>query len=154
MEGLALTGASVDTERGLISLVALEMGASSRLCALMEVGEPVVLMGPTGAPSHLPEKTTVVLVGGGLGNAVLLSIGEALRARHNKVVYFAGYRRQEDIFRRAEVEACCDEVIWSVEHGPCVAPRRAQDKAVEGNVLDALLAYAEGPPRGRSGRAL
>ncbi|MGH8553222.1 MAG: pyridine nucleotide-disulfide oxidoreductase, partial [Methylococcales bacterium] len=32
-EGLALTGAWVDKEKGLISLIALEMGSSSRICA-------------------------------------------------------------------------------------------------------------------------
>ncbi len=48
MEGLALTGASVDRERGLLSTIVLEMGGSSDLCALLEPGEPVILMGPTG----------------------------------------------------------------------------------------------------------
>ena len=33
MEGLALTGASVDRERGLLSTIVLEMGGSSDLCA-------------------------------------------------------------------------------------------------------------------------
>ena len=33
MEGIALTGAWVDKERGLLSLIALELGVSSRLCA-------------------------------------------------------------------------------------------------------------------------
>ena len=50
MEGLALTGAWTDPARGLISLIVLEMGGSSRLCALLEPGEDVVLMGPTGTP--------------------------------------------------------------------------------------------------------
>ncbi len=48
MEGLALTGAWVDREQGLISTIVLEMGGSSDLCALLKPGEPVVLMGPTG----------------------------------------------------------------------------------------------------------
>ena len=48
MEGLALTGASVDREQGLLSTIVLEMGGSSDLCAQLEPGEPVVLMGPTG----------------------------------------------------------------------------------------------------------
>ena len=48
MEGLALTGASVDRERGLMSTIVLEMGGSSDLCAQLEPGEPVILMGPTG----------------------------------------------------------------------------------------------------------
>ena len=48
MEGLALTGAWVDRERGLVSTIVLEMGGSSNLCAMLAPGEPVVLMGPTG----------------------------------------------------------------------------------------------------------
>ena len=34
MEGIALTGAWVDKERGLLSLIVLELGVSSRLVAL------------------------------------------------------------------------------------------------------------------------
>ena len=37
--------------RGLVAVIALEMGGSSDLCAHLQPGEPVVLMGPTGAPS-------------------------------------------------------------------------------------------------------
>ena len=69
-EGLALTGAWVDKEQGLISLITLEMGSSSRLCAYWKPGEPVVVMGVTGAPTEIPRNKTVCLVGGGLGNAV------------------------------------------------------------------------------------
>jgi hypothetical protein len=75
MEGLALTGAAVDKEAGLLSTIALEMGGSSDLCALLKPGEPVILMGPTGTPTETPAGETVLLVGGGLGNAVLFSIG-------------------------------------------------------------------------------
>ena len=66
-----LTGAWVDKEAGLLSLIALELGHSSRLCAALRIGEPVVVMGPTGCPTHIPEGgETVVLAGGGLGNLV------------------------------------------------------------------------------------
>jgi NADPH-dependent glutamate synthase beta subunit-like oxidoreductase len=44
MEGLALTGAWVDKEKGLISVIALEMGGSADLLAYLQPGEPVVLM--------------------------------------------------------------------------------------------------------------
>ena len=80
MEGLALTGAWVDREKGLVSTIVLEMGGSSDLCAMLKPGEPVILMGPTGTPTETPGGETVVLAGGGLGNAVLFSIGAALRA--------------------------------------------------------------------------
>ena len=52
------------------------MGGSSDLCALLKPGEPVILMGPTGTPTETPAKETVLLIGGGLGNAVLFSIGQ------------------------------------------------------------------------------
>jgi hypothetical protein len=38
MEGLALTGAWVDREKGLISVIALEMGGSADLLALSQAG--------------------------------------------------------------------------------------------------------------------
>ncbi|RQW78120.1 MAG: pyridine nucleotide-disulfide oxidoreductase, partial [Methylococcus sp.] len=76
-EGLALTGAWVDKEQGLISLIALEMGSSSRMLALWKPGDPVVVMGVTGAPTEIHAAQTVALIGGGLGNAVLFSIGKA-----------------------------------------------------------------------------
>ncbi|MEO8185075.1 MAG: FAD-dependent oxidoreductase, partial [Deltaproteobacteria bacterium] len=67
MEGIALTGAWVDREQGLLSLITLEMGVSSRLCAYLQPGEPVVVMGPTGTPTEIPYGSTVLLAGGGLG---------------------------------------------------------------------------------------
>jgi NAD(P)H-flavin reductase len=53
MEGLALTGAWVDRNEGLVSTIVLEMGGSSNLCAMLAPGEPVVLMGPAGSPTHI-----------------------------------------------------------------------------------------------------
>jgi NAD(P)H-flavin reductase len=79
------------------------MGGSSRLCALLNPGEPVVLMGPTGTPTEIPENETVLLAGGGLGNAVLFSIAEALKEKKNRVIYFAGYRKKSDLFKRREI---------------------------------------------------
>jgi NADPH-dependent glutamate synthase beta subunit-like oxidoreductase len=63
MEGLALTGAWVDKARGLVSLIVLEMGGSSDLCAVLKPGEPVVLMGPTGTPTEIAGNETVLLAG-------------------------------------------------------------------------------------------
>jgi NAD(P)H-flavin reductase len=144
MEGLALTGAWVDKEAGLLSLIVLEMGASSRQCATLRPGQQVVVMGPTGTPTEIPEGETVLLAGGGLGNAVLFSIARALRERGNRVVYFAGYKRGEDLFKREEIEAATDQVIWSTDTGAEVGPRRPQDAHFRGNIVEAMKTYAEG----------
>ncbi len=59
-----------------------------------------------------------------LGNAVLFSIGKALRAAGNQVIYFAGYRNREDVFKVAEVEAASDVIVWSVDPTPAQSPSR------------------------------
>lgn len=144
MEGLALTGAWVDREAGLVSVIVLEMGGSSDLCQILQPGEPVVLMGPTGAPTETPAGETVLLAGGGLGNAVLFSIGQAFRHAGSKVLYFAGYRRAVDRFKVDEIEAAADKVVWCVDGGEPLQPGRDQDKSFVGNIVEAMVAYAEG----------
>jgi NADPH-dependent glutamate synthase beta subunit-like oxidoreductase/NAD(P)H-flavin reductase len=144
MEGIALTGAWVDRDKGLLSLIALELGVSSRLVAYLRKGEPVVVMGPTGSPTEIPEGQNVLLLGGGLGNAVLFSIAKAMRDRGNKVIYFAGYKKGEDLFKREEIEAATDQVIWSTDTGAPIPPGRPQDAHFRGNIVQAMLAYQAG----------
>ena len=146
-EGIALTGAWVDKEKGLVSFIALEMGTSSRLCMTWEPGQRIVVMGVTGAPTHIPHNETVLLAGGGLGNAVLFSIGKALRAAGNRVIYFAGYKKAEDVFKQDDIEAAADVIVWSVDRSEgarALSPRRAQDMTFIGNIVEAMLAYAKG----------
>ena len=144
MEGLALTGASVDRERGLLSTIVLEMGGSSDLCALLQPGEPVILMGPTGSPTETPAQETVLLVGGGLGNAVLFSIGQSFREKGSRVIYFAGYKKVIDRYKIDQIEAAADIVIWCCDEAPGFTPSRVQDLAFVGNIVEAMVAYAQG----------
>ncbi len=144
MEGLALTGASTDPAQGLLSTIVLEMGGSADLCADLRPGEPVVLMGPTGAPTHIAPNETVVLVGGGLGNAVLFSIGAAFRAAGSRVLYFAGYKKRIDRYKVEEIEAASDVIVWCCDEAPGFTPARPQDKHFVGNMVQAMQAYATG----------
>src|SRR5579883_1502093 len=144
MEGLALTGAWIDREQGLLSTIVLEMGGSSDLCALLEPGEPVILMGPTGTPTETPAGETVALVGGGLGNAVLFSIGQALRRNGSRVLYFAGYKKLEDRYKVEEIEKAADVVVWCCDEAPGFRPSRPQDRAFVGNIVEGMAAYGAG----------
>jgi NADPH-dependent glutamate synthase beta subunit-like oxidoreductase/NAD(P)H-flavin reductase len=144
MEGLAMTGAWVDRDRGLVSTIVLEMGGSSDLCAMLNPGEPVILMGPTGAATHIASGETVILVGGGLGNAVLFSIGAAFREQGSKVLYFAGYKKVVDRYKIAEIEAAADLIVWCCDEEPGFGPTRAQDRSFVGNIVQAMDAYAQG----------
>jgi NADPH-dependent glutamate synthase beta subunit-like oxidoreductase/NAD(P)H-flavin reductase len=144
MEGLALTGAKVDREKGLLSTIVLEMGGSSDLCTLLKPGEPVVLMGPTGKPTETPAQEMVLLAGGGLGNAVLFSIGQQLREAGSRVVYFAGYKKIIDRYKVEEIEKAADVVIWVCDEAPGFTPGRVQDSAFVGNIVEAMAAYGRG----------
>jgi NADPH-dependent glutamate synthase beta subunit-like oxidoreductase/NAD(P)H-flavin reductase len=144
MEGLALTGAWVDPDAGLVSTIVLEMGGSSDLCALLRPGEPVVLMGPTGTPTEIAPGETVLLAGGGLGNAVLFSIGQAFRRSGSRVLYFAGYKKIIDRYKVEEIEAAADVVVWCCDEAPGFAPGRPQDRAFIGNIVQAMEAYGAG----------
>src|SRR6476620_8244746 len=143
-EGLALTGAAVDREHGLLSTIVLEMGGSSDLCAQLAPGEPVILMGPTGHPTETPGDESVLLIGGGLGNAVLFSIGQALRKNGSRVLYFAGYKRAVDRYKVDEIERAADAIVWCCDEPPGFRAERAQDKAFVGNIVAALDAYRSG----------
>jgi NADPH-dependent glutamate synthase beta subunit-like oxidoreductase/NAD(P)H-flavin reductase len=143
MEGIALTGSWIDEDKGLIGLIILEMGGSSKLCAKLQEGEPVCLMGPTGALTLIPHNKTVILVGGGLGNAVLFSIGKAMRENDCQVIYFAGYKKAQDCYKKEAIEAAADIVIWCCEQ-ELLTKNRPQDLAFKGNVVQAMLAYAKG----------
>jgi len=144
MEGLALTGAWTDKEMGLLSMIVLEMGTSSKLCSLLKEGEEVIVMGPTGTPTEIPENETVMLAGGGLGNAVLFSIAKALREKNNRVIYFAGYKNGADLYKREEIEKATDQVIWATDAGVEIEPQRPHDAHFRGNIVQAMVAYAEG----------
>ncbi|MBL8676178.1 MAG: FAD-dependent oxidoreductase [Alphaproteobacteria bacterium] len=143
LEAIALTGASSDPQNGFLSLIILEMGGSSSLCQYLKKDEKVALMGPTGAPTEIPQDETVLLIGGGLGNAVLFSIGHALKNNNNHVIYVAGYKSAENVFKQGEIEAVANRVIWCSESFPLVKTSRPQDVSIEGTVLEGLLTLAE-----------
>ncbi len=144
MEAVALTGAHVDRAAGLISVIALDMGGSTSLMPWLQPGERMVLMGPTGTPSHLEPGETVLLAGGGVGNAELMTLNQALHAAGCRVLYFAGYKRLEDRFHVDEMEAHTDQIVWCCDEAPGFEPTRPQDRAYVGNIVMAMKAYADG----------
>ena len=142
-EGLALTGAWNDPLQGLISTIILEMGGSSSLCAQLKEGDPIVFMGPSGTPTEIVHGQTVALIGGGLGNAVLFSIGKALKEKGCRVLYFAGYKRVSDRYKVEQIEAIADCVVWCCDQAPGFPSPRPQDKNFVGTIVQALESYAQ-----------
>ena len=88
----------------------------------------------------------MALVGGGLGNAVLFSIGAATRAAGSKVIYFAGYKALRDRYKMADIERAADVIVWCCDEAPGFTPNpaRPDDRSFVGNIVQAMVAYASG----------
>jgi NADPH-dependent glutamate synthase beta subunit-like oxidoreductase/NAD(P)H-flavin reductase len=144
-EALAMRCAGVDKQKGLISLMILEEGASSRLCATFRPGETISLMGPTGVRTRIPEgNETVMVIGGRMGAADIRAVGPALRAAGNRVLYIAGFQTADEVYCRDDLEAAADVIVWITARGEPVPTRRSQDCAASGDFVDILTRYAKG----------
>ncbi len=132
-EALALTGAHVDKINGTVSLLIIEGGASSRMVATLKPGDPVSLMGPGGVRTKIPDEIpeTVMIVAGPVGVPHALGVGPALRASGNRVVLFAVFDSERDVFVRDELALAADHVEWVMGAN---------------NVVSAIQAYAKRQP--------
>ena len=122
MEGLALTGASVDREKGLLSTIVLEVGGSSDLCDLLKPGEPVILMGPTGTPTETPARRNGAAGGRRLGECGALLDRADAAGQGLAGIYFAGYKKMIDRYKIEEIEKAADAVVWCSDEAPGFAP--------------------------------
>ncbi|QKX02085.1 ferredoxin reductase domain-containing protein [Wolbachia endosymbiont of Dirofilaria (Dirofilaria) immitis] len=85
----------------------------------------------------------IMLVGGGVGNAVLFLIGKAHLKNNSKVLYFAGYRKLNGVFKQALIECASSAVVWACEEG-LIKINRGQDRSFHGNIVDAIISYQQG----------
>ncbi|MFT5795657.1 MAG: NADPH-dependent glutamate synthase beta subunit-like oxidoreductase/NAD(P)H-flavin reductase [Ulvibacter sp.] len=136
MEPLAVTACQVNGDE--ISVIIIENGASSKISHKLKKDEEVILMGPTGSPTNIPKNKKILLIGGTIGNAALLSIATALKAANCQILYFAGYKKVTDCYKIKEIEKVTDQIIWSFEKLDNFKPNRDRDRVFEGNIIEAM----------------
>lgn len=128
-----------------IRLMVLQWGAGPRVAGQVREGERVILMGPTGAPTEIPEGEDVMVVAGRWGAAVMHDIGTALRAAGNRVLYIASFGSADDVDHPDELEAGADQIIWATAREPAMEARRPQDRAVTAtDMVDLVRRYGDG----------
>ncbi len=134
-----LTVSGIGVKEDCIRLMVLQWGAAPRLISHLSVGQQVILAGPTGAPAEIPHQETILVIAGRWGAAVMLDLGQALRATGNKVIYLATFDQVHDIDKMDELEAGADQIIWCISKGDPVIPRRSQDLSVSNqNVIELI----------------
>jgi len=86
IEPVALSPTDIDIEKDLISFIIYEVGKSTSLCKTLSENEKVVLMGPTGMPTEIPQNKKIVIIDSEVGNVGLLKV---LKENNNEVTFFS-----------------------------------------------------------------
>ncbi len=117
-ERIPLTIASSDAQTGMITLVVQVVGATTeRLCSL-QTGEYIAnVVGPLGKPTEIEKFGLTVLVGGGVGTAVIYPQAEAMKKAGNSVSAIIGGRSIEYVIFEKELSEHCDVVYPCTDDG-------------------------------------
>jgi ferredoxin--NADP+ reductase len=117
-ERIPLTIASSDASSGTIMFVVQVVGATTELLCSLETGDSILnVAGPLGKPTEIEDFREAVLVGGGVGTAVIYPQAAALKAKGNKVTAVIGGRSREYVIFEKELAAHCDEVFPCTDDG-------------------------------------
>ena len=85
-ERIPLSIADYDTEKGTISIVFMEVGASTSALACLKAGDEVATcVGPLGNETTIPSSENVLLVGGCYGIGSLYPVAKELKKKGNRV---------------------------------------------------------------------
>ncbi|MFQ5591301.1 MAG: sulfide/dihydroorotate dehydrogenase-like FAD/NAD-binding protein [Phycisphaerae bacterium] len=117
-ERIPLTIARSDECTGLITLVVQVVGATTEELCSLEVGESIAnVVGPLGKPTEIEQFGHAVLVGGGVGTAVIYPQAEALKKAGNSVSAIIGGRSIEYVIFERELSEHCDVVYPCTDDG-------------------------------------
>jgi ferredoxin--NADP+ reductase len=117
-ERIPLTIADSDAAAGTITLVVQAIGVSTQRFAALEKGQAILdVAGPLGKPTEIERFGHVVLVGGGVGTAVIYPQAGALKAMGNKVSAVIGGRSKPYVIMEQELKAICDAVYPCTDDG-------------------------------------
>jgi len=102
-ERIPLTLASFDRMKETITIIFQVVGRTTYLLNQLNVGDYLLdCAGPLGKPSHLEGLKKVLLVGGGLGCAILYPIAKKLSEQHTELTTIVGFKSQSFVFLENE----------------------------------------------------
>ena len=117
-ERIPMTIADWNREEGSVTIIFMEVGATTRRLAEVKEGEFVSdFVGPLGLPSHLAKYGTVVCVAGGFAVAPIMPIARGLKQAGNKVISILGARNKDLLFWEEELRNVSDELIVTTDDG-------------------------------------
>jgi ferredoxin--NADP+ reductase len=117
-ERIPLTFADWDAKAGTVTIIFMEVGATTCRLAKLQAGDSIQnFVGPLGVPTHSGKFGTVVCVAGGIGTAPITPIARALKEAGNKVISIMGARTKNLLFWEDNLRQASDELIVTTDDG-------------------------------------
>jgi len=134
-ERIPLTIADFDPVVGSVTIIVQEIGYSTQLICALQAGESLHdFAGPLGMASEIPQKGTVVCIGGGVGTAVIYPQIKNLVANGVETYAIIGGRNKELVILEDELRALTPHVYVSTDDGTA---------GIHGRVTDVLAMLVE-----------
>ncbi len=117
-ERVPITIADVDRANGILTVVFMAVGYTTKKLAMLEVGDEIVdVVGPLGKPTEIEKYGTVVCVAGGYGAAPCYLISKAFHDAGNKVHMITGARNKDLLFWQEKMKTACTELHVATDDG-------------------------------------
>ncbi len=117
-ERIPLTIADWDREAGTVTVVFMQVGATTQKLSMLDEGDAVDdFVGPLGKPTEIAHYGTVVCVAGGFAIATIVPIARAMRGAGNRVISIMGFRTRELVFWEERLGQFSDELIVATDDG-------------------------------------
>ncbi|NLE24231.1 MAG: sulfide/dihydroorotate dehydrogenase-like FAD/NAD-binding protein [Clostridiaceae bacterium] len=148
-ERIPFTIADFDREKGTITIIFQEVGATTQILGEMNEGDELVdFVGPLGVASHFENVKKAAVIGGGLGTAIAYPQAKKLHNMGASVDVITGFRNKDIIILEKEMAAVSDRLFVATDDGSNGTKGFVSDilqKLLnEGNEYDIVIAI--GPP--------
>ena len=148
-ERVPFTIADYDTEKGTVTILVQTVGATTWQLSLKQAGDYVAdFVGPLGNPTDLSRYGKVLLVGGGIGGAVIHPQAKLLHSLGKAPDVVLGARTKELLLYIDEMRRYSSELFAMTDDGSYGGKGFVTDKVaelIESRVYDAVLAVGPLP---------
>ena len=144
-ERIPLTIAEYDREKGTITIIFQEVGATTMALGQLNVGDCLHdFVGPLGKASELEGLKKVAVVGGGLGCAIAYPQAKKLHEMGCEVDLIAGFRNKDIIILEDEMKAASTNLYVVTDDGSngrkALVTEVLKELIEAGNQYDAVIA--------------
>ncbi|MCX7772262.1 MAG: sulfide/dihydroorotate dehydrogenase-like FAD/NAD-binding protein [Clostridia bacterium] len=117
-ERVPLTIADYDRDRGTVSIIFQEVGASTQKLGALNEGDALNdFCGPLGIASHFDNIKKAAVIGGGLGTAIAYPQAKKLHSMGVEVDVITGFRNKDLVILEKEMAAVSSRLVVTTDDG-------------------------------------